>query len=75
MSKTKRLNELRALQIRVHNMEIALVAMGSLLVRSEEKAIQDGVNNLLTQLFESNTAARGFTDAAMITPRTAEKDQ
>lgn len=68
MKKKKRLSQLRALEIRIHNMEIALVALAHQVSEHLPPPASGTVKNMSTQLFESNTAARGFTDARMITP-------
>ena len=70
--KPKRLNDLTALQCRVHNLEIALVVLGSSLmdVQPPGKALQ--TQAMLDRLFEANTAARGYQSPRMIVPEVAD---
>lgn len=66
--KTKRLNELRATQIRVHNLEIAMVAFAGMVSKTLPPETATNVEALMNNLFEANTAARGYSAPRMIRP-------
>ena len=71
--KSKRLNDLTAAQIRIHNLEIAVVVMCKAIEEMHPDPHQaDQVRSMATHLFEANTAARGYSAPRMIIPEVAD---
>jgi hypothetical protein len=67
--KTTRLSELHALKVRVHNLEIALVAIASMV---DEGIAKDNAMGPAQALFIANELAGGFMQPEMIHVRKLE---
>ena len=70
MSK-KKLSEMHSLKVRVHNLEIALVAALNVLEQGLDGKVPaasaaEALNGIATHLFECNTTAKGFSDPKMV---------
>jgi hypothetical protein len=64
--KTKRVSELQATKLRVHNLEVALVALSSVLQAAAGPTTATNLDAVAVHLFECNSTWGGFTEAQML---------